>query len=291
MNELMDLVNFDAEIQMSNVVASQEVTAFVGITPCYEKEYTLYSPNHYLVGLTITPRPEGAWAKYGETKDRIAMGDVVVIPPGIVQHGSLLPWTGIRKDICCLFPKARFEKLMNGPVEWSESNLRESVNLRSPDIRMALQRMGREVMWPGLATSIVMDLSASLIAVDLQRHFRRDRFWGRPISHVLTKRDLDRIDEFIHAHLAEQIYINDLASLCQLSVRHFSRLFKVTTGVTIANYVAKTRLEVAQDMLSNTKTAIKSVATKVGFSSVSNFTTTFKRLSGVTPNIFRFHSA
>jgi AraC family transcriptional regulator len=287
----MDLVNLDTEIQMSNAITAQEVTAFVGITRCHAKEYTLCSPDHYLIGLPITPRPPGAWAMYDVSKDKIAMGEVMVFPPGIVQHGSLLPWTGIRKDICCVFPKTRFERLMTGPIEWSESNLRETVNLRSPDIRMAVLRMGREIMWPGFATSIVMDSLASLIAVDLQSYFRRGCILTKPPSRVLRKRDIDKVDEFIHAHLAEEIRVNDLAALFQLSARHFSRLFKATTGGTIAGYVARMRFDIARDMLLHTSTPIKSVASKVGFTSVSNFTTAFKRVSGVTPGNFRYYSA
>jgi AraC family transcriptional regulator len=219
------------------------------------------------------------------------MGEVMVFPPGIVQHGSLMPWTGIRKDFCCVFPKTRFERLMSCPIEWSEPNLRETVNLQSPNIRMAVLRMGREVMWPGFATSVVLDSLASLIAVDLQRHFRRERVLAKPSSRLLRKRDIDQVDEFIRAHLAQEIRVDDLAKIFQLSARHFSRLFKVTTGVTIASYVAKVRFDIAQDMLLHTCTPIKSIAYRVGFTSVSNFTTAFKRASGVTPSIFRYHAA
>jgi AraC family transcriptional regulator len=283
----MALVDLDAEIKMSNTVTSREVTAFVGSTHYYAKEYTLCSPDHYLVGLPITPRPTEAWARYGISKERIAMGELMMFPPGIVQHGSLSPWTGVRRDICCAFPKASFERLMGDPVEWSETNLRETVNLKSPNIRMAVQRMGQEVISPGFATSIVMDSLASLIAVDLVRHFRREGISTKPPGRMLPKREIDKIDEYIRAHVTEDICLNDLARLGQLSVRHFSRLFKLTTGITIANYVTRTRFEIAQELLSHTRTPVKSIASLVGFSSVSNFTTAFKRLAGVTPSVFR----
>jgi AraC-like DNA-binding protein len=55
--------------------------------------------------------------------------------------------------------------------------------------------------------------------------------------------------------------------------------------------VAKVRFDIAQDMLLHTCTPIKSIAYRVGFTSVSNFTTAFKRASGVTPSIFRYHAA
>lgn len=283
----MGLVNLDAEIKMSHAVTAREVTAFVGSTHYYAKEYTLCSPDHYLVGLPITPRPTGAWARYDISKDRIAMGEVMMFPPGIVQHGSLSPWTGVRRDICCAFPKASFERLMGGPVEWSDTNLRETVNLKSPNIRMAVQRMGQEVISPGFATSMVMDSLALLIAVDIARHFRRGCISTKPPGRMLPKREIDKIDEYIRAHVTEDIYLRDLARLGQLSVRHFSRLFKLTTGITIANYVTRKRFEIAQEMLSRTRTPVKSIASLVGFSSVSNFTTAFKRLTGLTPSVFR----
>jgi AraC family transcriptional regulator len=218
------------------------------------------------------------------------MGEVMVFPAGIIQHGSLSPWTGIRKDICCAFPKARFEQLMNGTIEWSETHLRETVNLKSPNIRTAVQRIGQEIVQPGFATSVVLDSLASLIAVDLQRYFHQERRSARAPRQVLPRRDIDRINQYIRAHITEDIALRDLAQLCCLSVRHFTRLFKLTTGLTIANYVINARFEIAQDMLSHTLVPIKSIAPRVGFSNVSNFTTAFKRLCGVTPGVFRHHS-
>jgi AraC family transcriptional regulator len=272
---------------MSNTVTAREVTAFVSTTHCHAKEYTLCSPNHYLVGLSITPHPREAWARYEVSKERIAMGELMIFPAGIVQHGSLLPWKGVRRDICCAFPKASFERLMGGPVEWSETNLRETVNLKNINIRTAVQRMGQEVMAPGFATSLVMDSLASLIAIDLARHFRRERISTKAPNHALPKRDIDKIDDYIRAHVTDDICLNDLAELCQLSVRHFSRLFKLTTGMTTANYVTRTRFEIAQEMLSRTRTPVKAIASLIGFSSVSNFSTAFKRVAGVTPSAFR----
>jgi AraC family transcriptional regulator len=290
----MPLVDFSAGLGTStfvtgtsHVVSAKEVTAFIGTTPCYSSEYTMYPMDHYLLSLPITPRPRGAWARYEATNERVAMGEVMLFPPGFVQHGSLLPWTGVRKDICCIFPKSSFEKLMPGAVEWSEPNLCETVNLRNANIRLAIQRLGHEAVSPGLASAIVMDSLASLIAIDLQRHFWRGRMPSGAPSHTLEKHAIDTIDEFIHAHIFEEIYLHDLADLCGLSVRHFSRMFKLTTGVTVANYVAGKRLAVAQDMLRDTKMPIKLVASRVGFSNVSNFTTAFKRMSGVTPSTFR----
>jgi AraC family transcriptional regulator len=287
----MVLVDLDAEIAISNVLTAREVTAFVGTTPCYAREYTLCSPDHYLLGLAITPRPHGAWATYDTVGDKVGMGEVMFFPPGMVQHGSLSPWTGIRKDICCAFPKSRFEKLMTESVEWSEPNLRDSVNLRNPNIRAAIQRIAHEVMQPSLASAVVLDTLASLIAIDLRCHFRRERVLEKPLRCNLSPREMERIDEFVHAHIAQEIYLEDLAGLCELSVRHFSRVFKKATGFTVANYVATKRLEIAKDMLCDAKVPIKRVASRVGFSSVSNFTTAFKRLSGVTPSIFRAHAA
>jgi AraC family transcriptional regulator len=287
----MPLVNFDAEIDMSNVVKTDDVMAFIGSTPCYTEEYTLCAVDHYMLGMPITPRPAGSWARYDVHKEKIAMGELLMFPPDIVQHGSLMPWTGVRKDVCCVFPKRRFEKLMGGPIDWDEANLRETINLRVVPLRTAMQRLAQEVMSPGMATSLVADSLARIIAVDVQRHFRRERVVEKPLNHILSKRELDKIDAFIHHHSADEIYLRDLASLCELSVRHFSRMFKATTGFTIANYVAVKRVEIAQNLLCNTKMPIKLVASKVGFSSATNFTTAFKRLSGVAPSSFRDHAA
>jgi AraC family transcriptional regulator len=282
----MALIDYSVPIGIGDVSHSQDVTAFVGETPYSACEYVLRCRNHYLLTLPITRRPPSAWATFSDPRHQAAMGEVMLVPPGLVQRGSFRPQTGSRHDVFCLFPRERFEELMGGPIDWTEDRLRETVNVRDPNIRAAARRLSQEVMAPGLASSIVRDALAAVLAVDIQRCFGGGVVEA-DCSHALSQRDLDRIDEYIREYSGREFHLRDFASLCGMSVRHLSRLFKNATGITLAQHVAQTRVTIAQTLLSETKTPIKVIAGQVGFSNVSSFTTAFRRTTGVTPKAFR----
>jgi AraC family transcriptional regulator len=283
----MSLFEYSVSIGVDDLSRSQEVTAFIGTTPYSTSEYSLRCTDHYLLTLPITRRPPSAWATFSEAQHQAAMGEVMLVPPGLVQRGSFRPQTGSRKDVFCLFPQARFEQLMGGPINWTDTRLRETMNVRDANIRAAARRLSQEVISPGFASSVVRDSLAAVLAIDIQRCFGGRSLDEPANGYVLTQRQLDQIDEYIHAHTDREFHLNDFAELCGMSVRHLSRVFKNSTGITLAHHVAELRVAIAQALLSETNIPIKVVAGKVGFSNVSSFTTAFRKLAGTTPREFR----
>jgi AraC family transcriptional regulator len=73
----------------------------------------------------------------------------------------------------------------------------------------------------------------------------------------------------------------------RLSPHHFSRVFKRVTGLSPHQYVLSQRIQLARQLLTETKLSIAEVAHDVGFYDQSHFTYHFKRLVGVTPNAIR----
>jgi len=72
-----------------------------------------------------------------------------------------------------------------------------------------------------------------------------------------------------------------------MSYFHFSRAFKQSMGMTPTNYIAERRIERAKKLMQETNLPISEIALRSGFSSQSHFTTSFRRLAGVTPRCFR----
>ena len=83
------------------------------------------------------------------------------------------------------------------------------------------------------------------------------------------------------------ISVADLAALAGLSVFHFTRKFKTTTGVAPYRYVLEARAERAKTLIQSSAMPLATVAQLTGFSSPSHFSRSFAEIVGVSPGAFR----
>ena len=79
----------------------------------------------------------------------------------------------------------------------------------------------------------------------------------------------------------------DIAEICGLSTSHFRYLFKKHFGITLPQYINKTRLSSAVYLLRNTQKSITDIALETGFCDVSYFNRLFLREFGMTPGAMR----
>jgi RpiB/LacA/LacB family sugar-phosphate isomerase len=110
-----------------------------------------------------------------------------------------------------------------------------------------------------------------------------------PIEVVggLPPRRLQRVFSHIRENVARDLSVTELAQVVGMSQYYFSKLFKMSTGITPHQYVMRQRVERAQEHLRETRMALAEVATQVGFETQSHFTSVFRRLVGATPKHYR----
>ncbi len=110
-----------------------------------------------------------------------------------------------------------------------------------------------------------------------------------PIQHKggLAPRQIRRVIEYIEAHLTDEFGLVELAAIVELSPHYFGEAFKISTGRSPHRYVMERRVECARCLLWDEDRPIRDIASAVGFSSQSHFTTNFRRVTGVTPGRFR----
>lgn len=98
---------------------------------------------------------------------------------------------------------------------------------------------------------------------------------------------LGRAIDFIHASLANEISLGELADLAGLSPNYFLSAFKRATGKTPHRYLTEKRIDKACELLHNPHFSIVAVSLAVGYSSQSHMTTVFRRLMKTTPAAYR----
>jgi len=107
------------------------------------------------------------------------------------------------------------------------------------------------------------------------------------MPHLLTKKRLSRIIEFIEANLGNGFDLNDLSNAAALSRFHLCRSFKCTTGMTLSQYVMSRKIEAAKTMLADEEACLVMIAGTCGFASQSHMCTAFKKATGMTPSAYR----
>ena len=96
----------------------------------------------------------------------------------------------------------------------------------------------------------------------------------------------DKINNYIHEHYKEPIGRNEIAEVMFLAPEYLSKVYKKETGVTLNEAIATYRVEQAKILLDRGE-RVSDVAEKVGFDNFTYFSTTFKKVVGVSPTQYK----
>jgi AraC-like DNA-binding protein len=104
----------------------------------------------------------------------------------------------------------------------------------------------------------------------------------------------DRMDQIVEQakaimqeKAAQNLDLEVLAEQLNVSYSWFRKVFREYTGYPPAKYFMMVKLHRAQYLLVNTQESIKEIAFSLGFKSPEHFYTTFRRVMGSTPSIYR----
>jgi AraC family transcriptional regulator len=118
------------------------------------------------------------------------------------------------------------------------------------------------------------------------------RFAANPFVIPTQRRGLDyarlkRVIEYIEAHVADDLSLEELSRIACLSSYHFGRMFKVSTGESVHRFVLRRRIERSKAMMARKELSLAEVAAGVGFCSQNQFSTMFRRVEGLPPGAWR----
>jgi AraC-like DNA-binding protein len=125
-----------------------------------------------------------------------------------------------------------------------------------------------------------------------QRNYRLHNIFGVDLAsaEIDFAQPIESAIIYISDHLAEHITLRDVSRAVYLSPSHFSRLFTQKVGIPFNEYLLTRRIDAAKTLLSETRLPIELIATKVGMTSASQFSQTFKRVTGLSPRAYRHAS-
>lgn len=193
------------------------------------------------------------------------IGELTVLPSLIQEAGDIMTAAGLSELVVKSYYVRTLTSLCNKlSVQYKELILAQS--------RMdgQIQQIYKHTSLPRLQryiTGLLEQYAGGIIRNDMD---------------VLMKRMLD----LIHRHYDENLKLETLADVFTYSSAYLGKLFKSSTGSSFNTYLDKIRIEKAQELLDQ-GCKIHQAASRVGYSDVDYFREKFKKITGISPSVYR----
>ncbi|MDD6308989.1 MAG: AraC family transcriptional regulator [Clostridia bacterium] len=111
-------------------------------------------------------------------------------------------------------------------------------------------------------------------------------FYAR-ISMETEKNEFQDVLQYMQDHIAEDISLDDLASVFHFNASYFVTKFGKNMGIPPMKYFSKIRVQHAAKLLTTTDMPLTAVASSIGFSNVYYFKSFFEKNMGVCPDKYK----
>jgi AraC family transcriptional regulator len=220
--------------------------------------------------------PDRVWRGSGR-----AMNSVQFFPAG-VPHASR--WSSTAEAIHVNFTR-EFASAVYGPdsAEWRPPST--YCRLNSPLLTQLILRIDRDFAEGSPAGTLFAERLGAAIVAELAYHGACGDSMSPPAYRASER--IERVLEYIHANLTENLSLATLASLAGIGIESLTRTFKRRTGVTPHQYVLRERISIARGLLSKRDWPISQIALNVGFQDQSHFSKVFRDITGVSARTYR----
>jgi transcriptional regulator GlxA family with amidase domain len=215
-------------------------------------------------------------AKDGRRVASICTAAFVLAETGILDGRRATTHWAFSQELARRFPKVRVEMdrifIADGQV-WTSAGMTAGVD-------MALGLVERDL------GADIARATAKMMVV----HHRRAGGQSQHSAMFELDAKTDRVQNalaFAKKNLREPLTIEQLAEAARLSPRHFTRVFRMETGLSAARAIENLRLEAARYLLEQGRLPIEEVARETGFGDRERMRRSFLRSYGQTPQSIR----
>lgn len=148
-----------------------------------------------------------------------------------------------------------------------------------PEISLLGTRISGELQSPDHLSSIVLEaLASELLGFAIR---------SRASRAIKPPSWLKRAYELLNDRCNQDITVAEIAVTVGVHPLHLARTFRKFFNCSPGEYLRKRRIELASDLLQNSKKTLVEIALACGFADQSQFTRSFKQITGTTPSDFR----
>lgn len=169
----------------------------------------------------------------------------------------------------------------------AELRLDARIFAEDPQITLLFRQFLLTCNWQDSSDRLALGSAVTLLLNHLLKHYSTLRWPEVQVRGGLAPYQLNRLREYIDAHLDQPLRLADLAAEAGLSEYHFARMFKQSQGQAPHQYLLQQRLQRAERLLRESSESITEIALRCGFSSTSHFSNRFRQARGIAPSALR----
>lgn len=256
--------------------AHVDIRHFNWVTPCSG----VFVPEKHYLDYSLGNQPRRSLISLGRLDRRVVAGDILYMPPHRQYIGE--PALQERHLVCVALGDEFLDRVFEGqrPLHGFDP----CADMQNIVMRRLFEGMATELRAPGFASHMLLESMMMGLAIELVRHMKPKEL-GVQSSRCSQK--VRHIIDYVMDNLAAPLGVADIATGCNMSVRHVARVFKDGTGVSLGEFVARSRIALAKELLRGGDSRIKEISWRCGFSSTSAFSAAFRAATGQTPKDFR----
>ncbi len=222
----------------------------------------------------------GGWAELAGVRHPVRPGDLLAVPPGLAHaYGAAehQPWT-------ILWFHAAGHLVPGLLAELGVTAAQPVVYLGEDPQLLTLFEEALGVLEQGYAPGQLHYAARTLLHLVGAMIWHRQRNWrnepdpGQKVAQSILH---------MKRHLDQSLRMAALAAMANLSVSHYSTLFREQTGYSPIDYLIRLRMHRACQMLDTTGLSVKEIATRLGYEDPLYFSRLFRTVNDVPPSEYR----
>lgn len=226
------------------------------------------------------------WRSNGKrTASRTRSGTITLIPEG---HDGRWDIAGPIEVSHVYLPDQRLQACADQLAGGQRVELLGRVGFEDPSAARIMELLGREAASPDPASRLFVEQAIDLLCIQLVRgHSSFSALAGREQRGGLADWQVRRVTEYMLSRLDEEIGLEELAGLINISRFHFCTAFRKATGCTPHIWLMNRRVDRARELLALADLPVTEVALTVGYQTPSAFSAAFRKITGMTPSEYR----
>lgn len=215
-------------------------------------------------------------------------GSIVFLKPGsIIEPLDVDPDTTIKGFV---LPQDKFQMIHRGQLPEVFNNVKRHGIMRIDASSAGLLDNLFDVLWH-IARSNCTDQAVAAGVMSSITALYNNLFHNGLSAQPRTgtpNRTFERFIHLVNTHAQQERDLSFYADKLCITTRYLGTLVHQASGVTAKEWIDRAVISVAKVMLRHTDKQIVQIADELNFSNASFFCKYFKRLTGVTPNDYRF---